>query len=94
MHILRQTSMLCMAYLSQEEKTIVISMIIIIISIIISVIIMLAKSRWVVRSGIRTHAYKSRLRPERSALDHSAILTCTWSQAKSLVRKGSDLAEL
>ena len=29
-----------------------------------------------VRSGIRTHAYKSRLRPERSALDHSAILTC------------------
>ena len=26
-----------------------------------------------VRSGIRTHAYKSRLRPERSALDHSAI---------------------
>ena len=29
----------------------------------------------IVRSGIRTHAYKSRLRPERSALDHSAILT-------------------
>ena len=28
-----------------------------------------------VRSGIRTHAYLSRLRPERSALDHSAILT-------------------
>ena len=28
-----------------------------------------------VRSGIRTHAYISRLRPERSALDHSAILT-------------------
>ena len=25
-----------------------------------------------VRSGIRTHAYKSRLRPERSALDHTA----------------------
>ena len=64
MDILRQNSMLCMAYLSQEGKTIVISMIIIIISIIISVIIMLAKSRWVVRSGIRTHAYKSRLRPE------------------------------
>ena len=56
MDILRQTSMLYMAYLSQEEKKIVISMIIIIISIIISVIIMLAKSRWVVRSGIRTHA--------------------------------------
>ena len=31
----------------------------------------------IVRSGIRTHAYKSRLRPERSALDRSAILTCT-----------------
>ena len=29
----------------------------------------------IVRSGIRTHAYKSRLRPERSALDRSAILT-------------------
>ena len=28
-----------------------------------------------VRSGIRTHAYISRLRPERSSLDHSAILT-------------------
>ena len=28
-----------------------------------------------VKSGIRTHAYDSRLRPERSALDHSAILT-------------------
>lgn len=30
-----------------------------------------------VRSGIRTHAYMSRLRPERSALDRSAILTYT-----------------
>ena len=29
-----------------------------------------------VRSGIRTHAHRSGLRPERSALDHSAILTC------------------
>ena len=28
-----------------------------------------------IRNGIRTHAYKSRLRPERSALDRSAILT-------------------
>ena len=28
-----------------------------------------------VRSGIRTHAWRTRLRPERSALDHSAILT-------------------
>ena len=32
-----------------------------------------------VRSGIRTHAYKSRLRPERSALDRSAILTSVTS---------------
>ena len=28
-----------------------------------------------VRGGIRTHAYHSRLQPECSALDHSAILT-------------------
>ena len=28
-----------------------------------------------VRSGIRTHARKTGLRPERSALDRSAILT-------------------
>ena len=28
-----------------------------------------------VRSGIRTHAQRTGLRPERSALDHSAILT-------------------
>ena len=28
-----------------------------------------------VKSGIRTDAYRGRLRPERSALDHSAILT-------------------
>ena len=33
------------------------------------------KKKNYVRSGIRTHAYKSRLRPERSALDRSAILT-------------------
>ncbi len=33
------------------------------------------KIKLCVRSGIRTHAYKSRLRPERSALDRSAILT-------------------
>ena len=31
--------------------------------------------RYLVRSGIRTHAHISGLRPERSALDHSAILT-------------------
>ena len=35
------------------------------------VFVILTKSRCVVRSGIRTHAYKSRLRPERSALDRS-----------------------
>ena len=28
-----------------------------------------------VRIGIRTHAHSSGLRPERSALDHSAIMT-------------------
>ena len=28
--------------------------------------------KYLVRSGIRTHAYNCRLRPERSALDHSA----------------------
>ena len=32
-------------------------------------------SKHVVRSGIRTHAHRSGLRPERSALDLSAILT-------------------
>ena len=31
--------------------------------------------KYLVRSGIRTHAYSCRLRPERSAIDHSAILT-------------------
>ena len=36
------------------------------------------KSNCFLRSGIRTHAYNSRLWPERSALDRSAILTCTW----------------
>ena len=33
-----------------------------------------------VRSGIRTHAHRSGLRPERSALDRSAILT--WLEPK------------
>ena len=33
------------------------------------------KSKVLVRSGIRTHAHRSGLRPERSALDRSAILT-------------------
>ena len=31
--------------------------------------------KYFVRSGIRTHAHRSGLRPERSALDRSAILT-------------------
>ena len=31
--------------------------------------------KYLVRCEIRTHAYNCRLRPERSALDHSAILT-------------------
>ena len=38
----------------------------------------ITKNRWIVRSGIRTHAYQGRLRPELSALDRSAILTCAW----------------
>ena len=33
------------------------------------------QKKCVVRSGIRTHAHRSGLRPERSALDLSAILT-------------------
>ena len=33
-----------------------------------------------VRRGNRTHAHGSRLRPERSALDHSAILTTNTSE--------------
>ena len=33
--------------------------------------------KYFVRSGIRTHAHRSGLRPERSALDLSAILTHT-----------------
>ena len=31
--------------------------------------------KYLVRSWIRPHAYSCRLRPERNALDHSAILT-------------------
>ena len=31
--------------------------------------------KYLVSSGIRNHAYSCRLRPEPSALDHSAILT-------------------
>ena len=36
-----------------------------------------------VRSGIRTHAHRSGLRPERSALDLSAILTVASLGIKS-----------
>ena len=36
-----------------------------------------------VRSGIRTHAHRSGLRPERSALDRSAILTHEISKKQS-----------
>ena len=39
-------------------------------------------SKHVVRSGIRTHAHRSGLRPERSALDRSAILTMKNTNAK------------
>ena len=31
--------------------------------------------KYLVRSGIRTHAYICRMRPKCSALDHSVILT-------------------
>ena len=44
--------------------------------------------RDIVRSGIRTHAYKCRLRPERSALDHSAILTA-WMLSLQVRRPGT-----
>ena len=46
-------------------------------SLRLHIFIILTKRKCTVRSGIRTHAYKSRLRPERSALDRSAILTHT-----------------
>ena len=44
---------------------------------VVRLILTLSISRFkkFVRSGIRTHAHRSGLRPERSALDHSAILT-------------------
>ena len=41
----------------------------------VHVIVLWEKKKRNVRSGIRTHAYICRLRPERSALDRSAILT-------------------
>ena len=39
-----------------------------------------------VRSGIRTHAHRCGLRPERSALDRSAILThaMDWGLRRSV----------
>ena len=45
--------------------------------------------KYLVRSGIRTHAYSCRLRPEHSALDHSATLTTPIIYfLKYLVRSG------
>ncbi len=52
----------------------VMSVISVLMEIVVLLAVICAKSPCV-RSGIRTHAYISRLRPERSALDHSAILT-------------------
>ena len=46
-----------------------------------------------VRSGIRTHALRRGLRPERSALDHSAILTwwqSIWSKKLELLEEQPD----
>ena len=39
---------------------------------------------FLVRRGIRTLAHRSGLRPERSALDHSAILTCKLLRQHSI----------
>ena len=41
------------------------------------------QSKTLVRSGIRTHAWRTRLRPERSALDRSAILTAGAAGTRS-----------
>ena len=53
------------------------SVISVLMEIVVLMAVICAKSPCV-RSGIRTHAYISRLRPERSALDHSAILTVAF----------------
>ncbi len=45
-----------------------------------------------VRSGIRTHAYRCRLRPERSALDHSAILTIARRGSWRMSSTATDLS--
>ena len=45
-----------------------------------------------VRSGIRTHAYRCRLRPERSALDHSAILTIAKRGSGRMPSSTTDLS--
>ena len=42
------------------------------------------KKKKFVRSGIRTHAWRTRLRPERSALDRSAILTWELRATKEI----------
>ena len=46
------------------------------------------KIKGFVRSGIRTHAHRSGLRPERSALDRSAILTTALLRVSC--EKGAD----
>ena len=45
------------------------------------------KKNSTVRSGIRTHAHRSGLRPERSALDLSAILTTCQSLKTAVQQK-------
>ena len=48
-----------------------------------------------VRRGIRTLAHRSGLRPERSALDHSAILTLkAWFGTSRTIIVGNDRQQL
>jgi hypothetical protein len=46
----------------------------------------MCKKKIFVRSGIRTHALRRGLRPERSALDHSAIRTLLLKSAELLLQ--------
>ena len=50
--------------------------------LLVGVRVYVSISKHVVRSGIRTHAHRSGLRPERSALDRSAILTMKKTSSK------------
>ena len=43
------------------------------------------RKRNIVRNEIRTQAWKTKLRPERIALEFSAILTSTEVELKSLI---------